>query len=199
MKQKRGLDRFTELIWGPFFEGEFGDIRGKKILDMGCGEGRYTKNLIKDNEYHGVDIVRTSKTTYVCMAENTPYEDGYFDEVIALGLLDYSNPEKTLKEAFRVLKKGGNMRILVPNRECPYHMVTSCFGLRKDKRRFTPTEIKMLCRGAGFKIKYVFIKGACFYVPTSILQEMLMPVFGFFDALLGYELGNNIYVRAEKQ
>jgi len=87
---------------------------------------------------------------------------------------------------------------MVPNYLSPYHMISSLFGSRKDKRRYIEHEIVEYVDNAGFVIDHIKVKGFCFYVPTLFLQEVMIPVFGFFDGMLGEIMGNNIFMRAHK-
>lgn len=73
----------------------------KKILNLGCG-----------NEVYGterVDFVKTEATTKVCdLNDKLPFKSGFFDEVYCNSVLEHiENVGGFIKEAMRVLKKGG--------------------------------------------------------------------------------------------
>jgi len=99
-----------------------GDIRGKKILELGCGAGEAsvyfaTKgaevtatdvadgmlNITKKVAYKHSALIKTKK----CSSSKIDFPDKTFDIVYAANLLHHVDIEKTLKEAHRVLKKGG--------------------------------------------------------------------------------------------
>ena len=98
-----------------------------KILDAGCGLGGYLIWL-KNNGYdaYGIDFSKdaisklkmydTSLKVKVANCENLPFPDDYFDVYISLGVMEHIEQgcEKFLKEAHRVLKKGGILLISVP-------------------------------------------------------------------------------------
>ena len=197
---KKGLDRYSEMIWRGFLENELKDIVGKKVVDMGCGDGRYTGFLSNYNEYYGVDInPKAAMATIVGNAENVPLPDGMIDEVIAIGILDYSKPDATIKEANRLLKTGGKLRLMVPNTMCPYHLVRVLLDFRGYKKTYVWGELVGLMWDNGFKIEAHHEDGFCFYVPSKLLQELLIPIYLLLNRCFGQMLGNNIYIRAIKQ
>lgn len=93
-----------------------------KILDLGCGTG-HVAELLSDREWYGVDIspksVEKARAFYneVKVGDITkkiPYPDDYFDYVLLLATLHhvYKCIPETIKEAKRVLKKGGEIIII---------------------------------------------------------------------------------------
>jgi len=195
----RGLDKYTRMVWKPFFDDEFCDIIGKDVLDVGCGDGRYTYILKLNSNYKGIDIKKTEFTTEIGRAECLPYAGESFDEVISIGVLDYVDVDKSLDEMVRVLRPGGTLRLLVPNKRNPYHYVSSLFGKNKDiKRRFTTKEMIDLVLDRGLFVEDILSMGFCAWVPTKFLQEMFIPVFDDVDYITTGYFGNNIYVVAKK-
>ena len=107
-----------------------------KILEVGCGKGRYL-NLIANNQaaavLHGLDISR-AYLQYVprgprkaeASMENLPFRADSFDMVFAVEALEHSlNPTAALREMLRVLKPGGTILVVDKERskwgslECP--------------------------------------------------------------------------------
>jgi SAM-dependent methyltransferase len=97
-----------------------------KILDFGCGAGRHVIYFTKRGfEVYGFDASETAieRTREVLKSENLsanlrvwdmtkplPYEDGFFDAVLALKVIHHTyidNIKRIVKEINRVLKKGG--------------------------------------------------------------------------------------------
>lgn len=195
---KLGLDRYSEMIWRQFFEREFIDISGKKILDIGCGDGRYTEQLADNNDYIGLDISVKWMTSVVSKAESIPFASESFDEVIGIGILDYSDPQWTLIEAYRAMKPGGTLRIMVPNICNPYHLTAYFSNKKYGKRAFYLRDIYHMVWNAGFDPEIVFEDGFCFYVPGKWFQELFIPIYKFLNEIFGGIMGNNIYIRAKK-
>lgn len=101
-----------------------------KILDIGVGDGIYEAiledDLKKRCEFFGIDISKKQAQRakqYLkeikivdINSKNLPYENNYFDIVIASEILEHVfSPEKVLNEAERVLKRNGFMILTFPN------------------------------------------------------------------------------------
>ncbi len=96
--------------------------KGEKILDLGCGDGRFLEKLHKlesSIELYGVDIsenmIAAGKERGIpgCSlelgdAENLPYRDHTLDRIYCLNSFHhYPNPKRVAEEMWRVLKPGG--------------------------------------------------------------------------------------------
>jgi len=98
---------------------------GKRVLDIGCAEGRSTfkiidlninivgfdisKNLVRQaiNRYRK-DKYSAKATFFAADATSLPFVDNAFDYVLIYGVLHHvPDPEKTCHEVARVLKQGG--------------------------------------------------------------------------------------------
>jgi SAM-dependent methyltransferase len=90
--------------------------RPKRVLDVGCGNGRYTSRLreaFPDAEVIGVDLAAgiletVPEPTVVADVTDLPFEDGSADVVLAMHML-YHVPDisAALDELRRVLAPGG--------------------------------------------------------------------------------------------
>ena len=97
----------------------------KKLIDVGCGTGDIAELFLKatdgKSKVHCIDpnrkMIEFGKEKLknfkdiswkIGKAEKLPFADSHFDYyVISFGLRNAKNLNKTLSEAFRVLKKGG--------------------------------------------------------------------------------------------
>jgi ubiquinone/menaquinone biosynthesis C-methylase UbiE len=105
-----------------------GDVGGLKVLDCGCGEGRFCRILLDRGaeQVVGVDLcpplihaaaqLATGRDSYVLanVEDMSFLRDGSFDLAVSyLNQCDLADFEANSREAFRVLKPGG--RFVVAN------------------------------------------------------------------------------------
>ena len=105
----------------------FGDLRGKKLLDVCTGPGHLAgEAVVRGALVDAVDLseamVREAKVRFSGIrfmegdAEALPYGDVSFDAVACcFGLLHLPNPAQGVHEAYRVLKRGGRYSVTLWN------------------------------------------------------------------------------------
>ncbi|MBU1045627.1 methyltransferase domain-containing protein [Patescibacteria group bacterium] len=101
--------------------------KGDRILDLGCGNGRF-QEVIKDRaDYYGTDVsgplIRIAKAKYsdakffVSKPLSLPFEDNFFDKVFCLAVFHHIPSARIrkefLKEIRRVLKPDGRIVLTV--------------------------------------------------------------------------------------
>lgn len=110
----------------------FGEMGGKRVLEVGHGPGYDAFTLLKHGAaYSGVDItpenvvrIRQHLAFHDLTpdvregdAENLPFADGEFDVVYSNGVLHHvPDMDRAFREALRVLKPGGRFYVLLYNR-----------------------------------------------------------------------------------
>jgi SAM-dependent methyltransferase len=107
------------------------DLRGRRLLDVGCGDGTFTVLIgAPFEEVHGVDVqpdnieefkARVSGESkyqpHLTSATRLDFPDEYFDAVMSLECLEHVDDlDAVTRECARVLKPGGQLLITVPNR-----------------------------------------------------------------------------------
>jgi predicted SAM-dependent methyltransferase len=84
-----------------------------KILNVGCGNDTYGTDFI--------DIYPTRKEVIKCDVDRQalPFNAESFDEVYAKCIIEHTkNPNDFLKKCYKVLKKGGKIKIITDNAGC---------------------------------------------------------------------------------
>jgi ubiquinone/menaquinone biosynthesis C-methylase UbiE len=143
---RKGWDAYREHWNNPAFLKFIGNLKGKKVLDAGCGEGYNTRILSHhDAKMTGIDIspkmvsharqeehknplgIRYETTSF---AQLSMFEDNSFDTVVSfMALMDGADYPGALKEIYRVLQPHGNLYFSITH---PCFM-TPGFGWLGDK------------------------------------------------------------------
>lgn len=99
-------------------------VEGKKVLDYCCGDGEFTIALAQMGaKVYGIDIspvsIENAKAAAsaagvqaeiaVMDAENTDFEDDFFDYIVVNGVLHHLDLEASYREMARLLKPGGEI------------------------------------------------------------------------------------------
>jgi SAM-dependent methyltransferase len=123
---REGHDIARELLNNPAFLEFAGDLRGKQVLDAGCGEGHNTRILARRGaRLTGVDIsermielaleeehrepleIRYVRASY---ADLGMFPDASFDAVVSfMALMDGPRFDLAMRESFRVLRPRGRL------------------------------------------------------------------------------------------
>ncbi len=109
------------------------DLRGKVVLDVGCGYGGrtvYYKKACDAATVHGIEIAErmvdrcrqlavkldSPDTTFsLARAEQLPFDDESFDVVLSFDVLEHcDNPKLAVREMTRVLRPGGALWNVFP-------------------------------------------------------------------------------------
>lgn len=109
---------------------EYAPLRGRKILDVGCGIGTYVHKLRQfSDQVYGIDIEseriaeggRLLPNLMVAAAERPPFVSGSFDVILLHEVLEHVEDDRqVVAEAYRLLAPGGRMVIFAPNRLYPF-------------------------------------------------------------------------------
>ena len=170
------------------------NLKGKKVLDIGCGIGNYTKELSKyATEIVGIDpadkAIEYAKKHYsapnlkfvVGDVYNIPFKDKYFDVVIVRALLHHLYyPNKALIELGRVSKV---MLISESNGINPYRQIVMRLskGYKEvEEGAIPPKKLAKYINQAGFKIdKEIY---GTFVPPIS--PDWMLPFFKKLEAFI---------------
>ena len=145
------------------------DLKGKEVLDIGCGEGSDTAYYLEcgASVVAGIDaskeLLERGKKKYPAIDfqygvfEKIPYDDKKFDIVLSkYAIMTSADLEPIFSEAHRVLKSGGEFVFLVT------HPIRQLYEKKKDNKDYFKKEI----------VESVCFDGALtFKEPTHTLQE----------------------------
>ncbi|WBK00988.1 class I SAM-dependent methyltransferase [Methylocystis parvus] len=165
-----------------------GPVKGR-WLDYGCADGSYTSALVERgaSRADGVDVVAErieearnrfqdsgSLTFQHVPVDHLPFEDDMFDGALVNEVLEHVRDEMTsLAEILRVLRPGGRLIVMSPNRWFPFEghgghigeiqlpwpvpflpWLPSSVGQRfMHARNYWPGELRDLVEAAGFIIE----------------------------------------------
>ena len=217
---------FRERFYPPQFRGmydRFSDVihdyvrQGDVMLDAGCGSGRVFQYAF-DDEQRPARIVGVDMTDEPTGNRNIddaaradlaalPFRDGTFDIAVSSHVAEHlTQPEAVFGELARVLKPGGRLLILTPNR---WHYVTVSSALLPHRfhlsfnrsrgvdvhdifptvyRANTAARLRSLYAGAGFEVEHLYQfetepEYLAFSLPAYALGVGFERVVNRFDAL----------------
>src|SRR5436190_20060853 len=160
-----GLVTGHEALAGRLIRPDAFDVRGcKHILDAGCGNGRYTRFLLREADRDALitafdlsqrmlararNRLRSPRVTHVSAdLTRLPYPDGFFDACICGWVLEHlPAPIPGLRELARVLQPGGKLLLLVTEDTITGTMCSRMWHCRTHNR----AELRRLCQECGLR------------------------------------------------
>jgi SAM-dependent methyltransferase len=137
----------------PLFQAAIG--RGRRVLDLGCRSGAFTRHFLDGNEVVGLDVDRVAldkaaelgiEPVVANVEEPLPFPDASFDVVVAGELFEHLQfPDALVAEARRVLRPGGVLVGSVPN---AFRVQSRLRFLRGRPPEDDPTHLHMFSPGA---------------------------------------------------
>jgi SAM-dependent methyltransferase len=174
-----------------------GDVRGRRVLEVGAGSGRDTLGLVRAGargfvlDYSPaslaivqrlareqglpVDLVRAD-------ALAMPFRDGAFDVVFHQGLLEhFRDPMPLLTENARITRPGGRVVVDVPQ---TFHLYTvmkqTLIAMNRWfagwETQFSPAGLERRCRAAGLRVRRTYgdwmVPGLAYRVLREVLKRV---------------------------
>jgi SAM-dependent methyltransferase len=160
-----GLVTGHEALAGRLIRPGGFDVRGcKRILDAACGNGRYTRFLLKYADPDAVittfdlsprmlerarDRLNTPRVSHaVADLTRLPYADGCFDATVCGWVLEHlPDPRPGLRELARVLQPGGKLLLLSTEDTLTGAMCSRLWHCRTYNR----DELRKVCAECGLR------------------------------------------------
>jgi SAM-dependent methyltransferase len=150
---------------------------GRRILDVGCGTGTMLTHLARYGKAQGIDVdeeaigycrERGLADVRLGAAEHLPFDDGSFDLVTALDVVEHLDDDvAALREIWRVLRPGGQILMTVPAHR---FMWGDQDEVNLHKRRYVAAEVRDRLKAAGFEVDRVSYINAFLFPPIAAIR-----------------------------
>jgi len=134
--------------------------KNAKILDAGCGDGKYIRalNQIGDHEVIGIDLfksIQNQTNNYICGdVNNLSFENESFNFIYSISVINYcENHNNTLLEWFRVLKPNG-------------------FIILSGHTKFSVFTFIRIIKKMFFRNRYPHLENISFHNPNDIISSV---------------------------
>ncbi len=149
------------------------NLKNKIILDIGSSTGLMESKLKVKNIKQMIGIDPNSKAVefakknvkeadfYVANADKIPVKNGYCDFVFMFDVIEHvpvRGEMNALREASRLLKRGGNFVLSTPNSNFLTNVMDPAWYL--GHRHYKPTDMVKMIKKAGFNIVSVDVRGS---------------------------------------
>jgi len=146
-----------------------------RLLDWGCGYGQLSHMLkargvdvtsiewhptIPEGEVRRLERYPDVEARYTQDPVRLPYEDGTFDAVLSMGVLEHvQQPEDSLDELHRILRPGARLYVYkLPNRHSYLEWIARRAGFYyhgqlEHDRVYTPATARALVEAHGFAVE----------------------------------------------
>jgi|GEM_PF-2414762 len=187
----------NQIKYEDFFRESLSSLftSGEKVLEAGCGFGRYCFWLEKKGvKTVGIDIVeeaikegnkyakknRCKTKLLVGNVCDLPFKNNSFNGYISLGVIEHFRTveeiKKAFQEAYRILKPGGKAFIVIPNPIAPHMILEKILSLlgftNIYHRSLYKTDLIKYGKDARFKITKIKIHDF-YFPPYSIITSVL--------------------------
>lgn len=195
-KETEMIDRYIPKTSVEFSYSLLGDIKGKKLLEIGCGSGYETVEFCQKGAFvTAIDLSTESikaakerckkinlKSVHIeeMNAETLKFKNNTFDRVYINKVLLHTDKDKVLQECLRVLKKDG---ILVMNEMLKHWLFSFPYRTFSPYRKSNPKyitlkEVKKL--NMKHKEFYLFSTFFFFLFYININKKIAFTIFNTF-------------------
>ncbi len=194
------LGRMTDKLEHQLLLDMLGEVEGRKILDVGCGDGLFATLLAeRGGEVVGVDQdpamidaaqARNGAASFlVARGDLLPFPDEAFDVVVMTTVLCLSHcPDKIMDEIGRVLRPGGQLLIGELGKWSLWALHRRLKGFLgndfwRNAHFHSQADLRRLLEKRPFQITR--IEGAVYYPPVLFIARLFAPFNRTFSRWLG--------------
>lgn len=154
--------------------------RDNKILDVGCGMGLMLQHLKKHGEVFGMDFSKEAvqycqntfgkdNIKYGKLPDNVPFDNGFFDAVVALDVLEHIEDDlSSISKLYDILKDNGICLCTVPALDCLWSYNDIAVH---HKRRYSKKELISKFEHCGFKINMCSYYNFYLFIPIFLIRK----------------------------
>lgn len=175
-------ERYMEAHWRPAVEAAIGEYLRGRILDLGCGFGNYLPALARVGRPVGVDLSarwlrwarRNARGEELVRADarQLPFADRCFDGALSVGLMEYVPPAAVVGELARVVRPGGHVVVLAPNRNGVFRAAARAIhrlrGVPYPCNEPTRAELRQVFHHFGFRLVESVIDDGLLWLPDAV-------------------------------
>jgi ubiquinone/menaquinone biosynthesis C-methylase UbiE len=183
------MQRDNTLRW-------LGEMRGKEILDAGCGVGAFSEPLTRENTVYGVDFSEKSLEFAAARGLRTKtddltalhFDDNQFDVVLCIGVIQLIEQYlPVIKELARVTKPGGTLLVQTLHKGSIQRKLLRLFEQsKKFDKMYGMGELKQAFTQSGFEqIEFLKLYHPFQFVSKSRGEGMLSDSFCTSFAIKG--------------
>ncbi len=168
-----------------------GDVVGKRVLEIGCGDGELLRRLVSDGaDVTGIDVDQNMLTVAIAKAPNArilranacslPFEADTFDLVFANTVLCLV-PDRNiaLTEAYRVLRPGGQLivgELGLWSLWALIRRVKGALGSQLWRHAHFVTRRSLTIEFEQVGLTPVTCRGSVYYPPCGLAARLLAPL-----------------------
>jgi SAM-dependent methyltransferase len=150
---------------------------GARVLDAGCGSGRTLEELARYGTVSGIELdpdaaafaaSRGKGEVRVGRLEELPWEDGTFDLITCLDVIEHTaDDRRSLGELRRVSKPGGWLLITVP----AYQLLWSLHDVANHHyRRYSRRSLRLAALEAGWRVRRITSFNSALLAPAAVVR-----------------------------
>jgi SAM-dependent methyltransferase len=147
------------------------------VLDAGCGSGRTLEELGRYGEVSGIELdpgaaamarERGCGEVVIGRLEELPWEDGWFDLITCLDVIEHTPDDRaTLRELRRVCKPGGFLLVTVP----AYQALWSTHDVANHHyRRYSRATLHRAALEAGWRVRRMTSFNGLLLAPAAAVR-----------------------------